>query len=322
MLRAVIDLGTNSLKCLIGRVEDSTSIISDRTYPTRLGAELARTGCIGNLAMERNLQTLRQIGQLCAELQVREIICVGAQTLRQASDAAIFRYKVKQSLAWQIIILTPEEEALLAYRAASSLAPSAEDCLVIDSGGGSTEFTFGRGHAIHSSHSLPLGAVLLTQSCIHSDPVSPEDYHRLIEQIRHELQAAFPSPEPITVIGCGGGITTIAAVSLELSSYSAERVHGSHLQAMELDRQLALYRRMDLAARKLIPGMDPSRADIILASASIIRQIMQHFQAEQIRVSVRGLRHALLEDSALFAQYLRQSKIAVDMIPHSTKMRS
>lgn len=306
MIRAVIDLGTNSLKCLIGRVEEGLDILSDRTYPTRLGAELSRTGLIGNVAMERNLQALHEISQLCAELQVREVLCVGAQTLRQASDAAIFTDRVMQEVGWKLHTLTADEEALLAYRAASSLAPPAEECLVCDSGGGSTEFTFGLGHAIHSSHSLPLGAVVLTQSRITSDPVSPQDYHHLNDHIRHELQTAFTSPEPATTIGFGGGITTIAAVSLALPAYIPEKVHGIHLTTAELDRQIELYRRLDLTARKFIPGMDPSRADIILASASIIRQIMKHFKQRQILVSARGLRHALLEDSALFARYLRR----------------
>ena len=295
MVKAVIDLGTNSFKCVIARVEESGSEVwEDGVYPCRLGAELAATGSIGSTARARALSALEEIKRRCRLRGVQKLLCVGAQTLRQARDAEVFREFVYWHLGWEVQILSGDEEARLTFLAAAGLAPSNGNVLVFDSGGGSTEFTLARGSEIMSTQSLPLGAVSLTRSFIPADPATGVEYSTLNAHIQAQLDQLFQIQPGTALIACGGGVSTMAAVSLGLAEYSAQRVDGTRLDRAELDRQLGLYRKLNLAERKLIPGLDPHRADIILAGTAIVAAVLKRCGAESLLVSTRGLRHALL----------------------------
>jgi len=304
MVKAVIDLGTNSFKCVIARVEEGgNEILEDGVYPCRLGAELAATGSIGLAARARALAALRDIKLRCRRRGVQKLLCVGVQTLRQARDAEVFRELVFWHLGWDVRILSGDEEARLSFLAAAGLVQSNENVLVFDSGGGSTEFSLARGREILGQQSLPLGAVSLTRSFILADPATEAEFAALTAAIQTQLGGLFQIPPGTTLIACGGGVTTMAAVSLGLAEYSAQRVDGTRLDQAELDRQLGLYKKLNLVERKLIPGMDPHRADIILAGAAIVAAVLKRCRADSLLVSTRGLRHALLASGHHFQDF-------------------
>lgn len=295
MVKAVIDIGSSSLKCSIARLEQGKiTILDDLNLVTKLGAELAVSGNIGTASMDRNIQALREIQASCARHQVEEVLCVGAETLRKAGDAAIFQDRVHNELGWELRILSSDEEARLSFQASASMAPDDALALVIDSGGGSTEFTFGTGGKIREKHSLPLGAMVLTRRFIHSDPASPDDRAELKRHIGAALQAAFPAPEQALAIACGGSATSLASVSLALPAFDALRIHGLQLAESEIARQVELYASLDNAARQQLIGLRKDRADIILAGAVLLQEILRHFNLAEVTVSTYGLRHALL----------------------------
>lgn len=295
MVKAVIDLGTNSVKCLIASVgKESARILLDLNKTTRLGEEIAATGRIGTRAMERNLLFLREIQRRCQELRVEKVVCVGAETLRRSQDTAVFKNRIYGEFGWELRTLSPRDEARLIFKASARMAPPGVSTLVFDTGGGSTEFSWGRDGAITSSYSLPLGAVILTSKFINSDPVSREDLTALSAYVGDQLTKLIRTETPFT-IGCGGCLTTLAAVALKLGQYDAGRIQGFSLTQQEVARQVDLYRESNDRERKNITGLPADRADIILAGAVIVLEILGYFSLSGIAVSTYGLRHALLE---------------------------
>lgn len=300
LVRAVVDIGSNSVKCVVAQgVGPEGQIIRELSQVTRLGEELAATGKIGPGAAERNLAYLSEVRNSCRELGVEQILCVGAETLRRAEDAEHFARQLKCLAGWDLRVLTPEEEARLSFEAASELAPADEACLVLDSGGGSTEFSFRDDHGMRSSHSLPLGALTLTKSFMVNDPSRLEELDRLRNHIQDLLEKAFPFPKRMFTVACGGGSCALAAVALALEPFEAGKVQGFWLSGAELASQIDLYGWTRESERPLIKGLPPGREGIILASALILEGILRHFGLEGAIVSSQGLRHALLAQKHL-----------------------
>lgn len=296
MRRAAIDIGTNSVKCLIADIRAGQLFpLLDEIRGTRLGADLDSSGSIGSAAMRRTIGALRELKELCNLYQAEKIICVGAMTLRRATNAQDFILKVKADTGLDIFVLSGEREAELSFLAAAELAQSDEgQVLVVDAGGGSTELAFGTPNQIQSLSSLPLGAVTLTARHLLSDPPLPRELESMDAEVRQSLEAHHPDPQTCPAIGCGGTLTSLAGVFHRLQSYDAAIVHGSKLTLKEVKRQIQIYTSMGLFERKSIPGLNPQRADIIIAGAAIIEGIMEHFGRADILVSDHGLRHGIL----------------------------
>lgn len=295
MIKAVIDVGTNSIKCTIAVVEQGkVAIIEDVNLIPKLGEDLASTGKIGPAAMERNITALRGIQAACAKHKVDKVVCVGAETLRKAADADVFIEKVREEFGWELRTLKSDEEAELTFLASSLMAPEGKLVLVFDCGGGSTEFTYGRGKNILAKTSLPLGALVLTKKFLFSDPAKPEESKNLEAYVAEVLAKALPAPEQAFTIGCGGSLTTLASVSLALEVFDADRIHGLKLTSAEMDRQANIYGSLKIDERTQIKGLRADRAPTILAGALILKGIMQYLGLKEVTVSTNGLRHALL----------------------------
>ncbi|MDP2173125.1 MAG: Ppx/GppA phosphatase family protein [Candidatus Cloacimonadaceae bacterium] len=301
MRKAVIDIGTNSIKCLIADLNAGHIIpVLDIIRTTRLGADLHKSAIISPSSMQRSFEAIRELKELCNLYQAEKIICVGAMTLRLASNAEEFIHRVKTEMGLDIIVLLGDKEAELSFLAAAELAEyDSDEIMVIDIGGGSTEIAIGTKKQVTRVKSLCLGAVSLTTKLLHSDPPSPQELGSLQKQIQETLEKHYPDPKSYPGIGCGGTLTSLAAVFHSLNSYNAQIVHGTMLSREEIRRQIDIYMSRNLEERKHIQGLDPQRADIIIAGTAIIYGIMEHFSRSDITVSDRGLRHGALIKSAL-----------------------
>ncbi|TAK08669.1 Ppx/GppA family phosphatase, partial [bacterium] len=278
---AAIDIGTNTILLLIAELgEDGTfRLLDDRAEITRLGEGVDRTRRIGSDGEERSVQVLKGYLERCGNLAVEEIVAVGTSALRDARNAENFKARLKQELGWDLRVLSGEEEAAYSYLAVQrGLALEGKEVLVVDVGGGSTEFIWGRGGASHRSISLNLGSVRLTERFLISDPVREEECARLAMTIDREL-------EPLrvdwtmegrfqTMVGIAGTFTTLVAIEKGLRQYSHSEVHGSLLYRAEVLRQIQLFKTKTIAERREIPGLEPKRADVILAGAMLIERIM------------------------------------------------
>jgi exopolyphosphatase/guanosine-5'-triphosphate,3'-diphosphate pyrophosphatase len=300
---AFIDIGTNTILCLIADLNsDGTfAVLDDLAEITRLGQGVHQRGSISAEAESRSLETLRRYRERCMNLGVEEITAVGTSALRDAFNSEGVRAEFKRQLGFETRVLSGEEEAGYAFLAVQKgLSLAKQELLVIDVGGGSTEFIRGNESGLLQAISIDVGAVRLTEQFLHSDPVRPAECESMLGAIEKELTRL---PDPwiraalgLTLVGIAGTFTTLSAVEKKLLRYVHGEVHGSRLTLDEVRRQVDLFKSQTIAKRRLIPGLEPKRADVILAGAYLIERIMSRFDAAQVVVSDQGVRYGLLHE--------------------------
>jgi len=296
---AVIDVGTNSVKFTISeRGEDCKwRTVVDRAEITRLGEGLEKTGEMSSDAMARTVSAIAAMAAEARDNRVTAIAAVGTMGMRTASNSEQFVEAVQQSCGVRIEVISGEEEGRLAYLAVKSGLGLAEGSLAIfDSGGGSTQFTFGRGSVVEERFSLNVGAVRYTEQYGLSGVVVSQQLDAALAAIAADLARLETRRSPDVLVGMGGTVTNIAAVKHRLAKYDADIVQGSVIERSEVERQIELYRSRSLDDRRAIIGLQPKRADVILAGACIVKTVMDTLGKANLSVSDRGLRHGLLND--------------------------
>lgn len=300
---AFIDIGTNTILCLIADLKEDHRfrVVDDLAEITRLGRGVDRTGRIGAEGEQRSLEVLRRYLERCKTLNVEGVIAVGTSALRDAQNSAEVQARIQTELGLVVRVISGEEEAAYSFLAVrSGLHLPGREVLVIDIGGGSTEFIRGNDAGVLQAVSLNLGSVRLTEQFLHSDPVRGEECEKMIRVIDQELAGLVNQWQThnsaLTLVGIAGTFTTLAAVEKKLLRYSHSEVHGCALTVAEVRRQVELFRSRTIAARKAIPGLEPKRADVILAGACLIERIMTLIDAEQVVVSDQGVRYGLLHE--------------------------
>ena len=307
---AAIDVGTNTILMLVAELEADGAfrVVADRAEIARLGEGVDHTRALSAAGVGRGLEVLREYVRACRSLGVTEIAAVGTSALRDARNAKSFIERLKRELRLELRILSGAEEAAYCFLSVQKgLALDAGEVLVVDVGGGSTEFIWARDGRLQGWASLDLGSVRLTERHLRSDPAAPEECARLarsvdqsLGKLRDDWGGKISSP---VMVGVAGTFTTMAAVQKSLIHYSHGEVHGSRLSRAEAERQAALYRSKTVAERKQITGLEPKRADVILAGALLIERIMKLFRVDEAIVSDQGIRYGLLyEKIALSSQ--------------------
>ena len=293
---ASIDIGTNTILLLIAEVgEGEINPLFEMETVVRLGENLQKTGVISSQAMDRGLQTLTQYLKQCQVWEVQKLFAVGTSALREAKNSEVFLRLVKEKLNLSIEVISGEEEAQLSFLAvAKDLQEQEKSILVVDGGGGSTEFILGRGDQISRWISLPLGSVRFTEEFLHSDPVQEEEWQKMEQEIRKLLINIPHSKEPLSIVAVGGTATTLASVEQGLEDFIAERIHHFVLEKEALKNQLLLYRTKTIEERKTIPGLPVARADVILAGAAILYLTMEEVKRPSVLISCHGVRYGLI----------------------------
>jgi exopolyphosphatase/guanosine-5'-triphosphate,3'-diphosphate pyrophosphatase len=293
---ASIDIGTNTILLLIAEVGgEKIKPLFEMETVARLGEGVQKSGILTNEAMNRGIETLSQYWERCRAMKVQKIFAVGTSALREAKNSAEFLRLVKEKLNLSIEVISGEEEARLSYLAVSKdLGEANEPILVVDVGGGSTEFILGRGNQINQWTSLPLGSVRFTEQFIHSDPVRKEEWNTMEKKIR-ELLASIPHPhEPLSMVAVGGTATTLASVEQGLEEFIPQKIHHFVLRREDLKNQLLLYRSRTIEERKKIPGLPAARADVILAGGAILYLTTEELNCPSALISCHGVRYGLL----------------------------
>jgi len=297
---AAIDVGTNSVKFHVGEraADGEWRTIVDRAEVTRLGEGLGDEGLLVSEPMERTIEAIAAMAAEAGREGVEAIAAVGTAGLRRASNRASFLDAVRQRSGVDIEVISGEEEGRLAYLAATSgLGVGAGGSLVVfDSGGGSTQLTFGDGEHVDERFSLNVGGVGVTERFGLAAAVSDETLAAAFGAIATEFARLDDRPTPETLVGMGGTVTNLAAVKHELATYDPDVVQGTVLDRKEVDRQIELYRTRAADERRAIVGLQPGRAEVILAGACIVRTILEKLGCMSLTVSDRGLRHGLIVD--------------------------
>jgi len=221
--------------------------------------------------------------------------------LRTASNASDFIARVKELTGLSLRVIEGEEEARLSYLAVLSALPIGNGELVtFDTGGGSTEFVFGRGSEMLRKFSVSLGAVRITEEFFGDDPVREGAVEAAFGEIRRSLKEGGVCGAPDALVGMGGAVTSLASVKHKMEVYDPDVVQGSVLTLEDIREMIASFSSMTLEERRGVVGLQPKRADVILAGTCIVCALLEILGASSFTVSDRGLRHGLAYE--LFAR--------------------
>jgi exopolyphosphatase/guanosine-5'-triphosphate,3'-diphosphate pyrophosphatase len=296
---AVIDVGTNSVKLHVGERDPGGSwrAIIDRAEVTRLGENLEHAGAISAEPLERTVAAIAAMVEEARRHGVRATAAAGTAGLRIAHNREDVIAAILARTGLTVEVISGEEEGRLAYLAVRAGLGAPEGSLVVfDTGGGSSQFTFGHGPQVDEQFSVPVGAVRYTERFGLAGVVEPGVLDHALAAISADLARLDGRPPPDALVAMGGAVTNITAVKLGLATYDPDLVQGAVLDRAEIDRQIELYRSRDAEARRAIVGLQPKRAEVILAGACIVRTVMEKLGQQTLTVSDRGLRHGLLID--------------------------
>lgn len=310
---ATIDIGTNSVLLLIvrPRADGTLEVLADEAHITRIGEGIGTGHEFLPAAMERTLRVLGGYAARCRELGATQILAVGTAAFRRITNARAFIDQARGTCGFTIDVIAGEREAELSYLAASH--DFGDDCLVCDIGGGSTEFIWRTApHQPITAISIPLGSVALHEQYCHSDPIDGVDYDRTRRAIsaamqQHLVHSTTPGlflsrdrayrqagRRPPHLVALAGSATTLAAMQLRLSTYNHWEVHGKVLTLQEIIALQDAMRTRTVAQRTLLPGLEPARADVILAGTLILTETMQSLGYVRVTISDRGVRWGLV----------------------------
>ena len=299
---ATIDIGTNTVLLLVAERGNDGALraIEERATITRLGEGVDRTKRLSPGAIERTRACLREYAGVVRASGAERVAVVGTSAMRDAGGAEEVREEVRAALGVEARVVSGDEEARLTFRGALSGLPleGVGDVAVFDIGGGSTEVVIGRPGSPSPpvfAESFDVGSVRLTERHLMHDPPGASECEAVARAGREAMARVPPMPGARAPIGIAGTMTTLAAVSLKLAPYDGSRVHGLRLQREPLRLIVERLAKLDLATRRDVPGMEPKRADVIVAGGLIALALLDHWEADEVTVSDRGVRWGLAE---------------------------
>jgi exopolyphosphatase / guanosine-5'-triphosphate,3'-diphosphate pyrophosphatase len=299
---AVVDIGTNSTRLLIGEVTDGrvTAELERRTAVTRLGAGVDANGRLNEEAMDRVYRTLDEYRELIDRHHAEKAIAVLTSAARDASNGPEFAGTVQERYGLTPHILAGDDEARLTFLGATSERDPNDrtPTVVIDIGGGSTELVIGAGRKATFHVSTQAGVVRQTERHLHTDPPTAEEIGELRAEVAEILAAGVPAEQRIAVehaIAVAGTATSLAAIAQELDPYDPDRVHGYHLTRSECQEILVRLANLPLEQRRKVAGLHPDRAPTIVAGVAILLESLGLFDLHELEVS----EHDILRGAAL-----------------------
>lgn len=287
---AAIDVGSNTFLLLVADYDPAAglTVIEEAEDQPRLGAGLSATGRLSDAAIERGLESLTRLRDICRRHGVARIGAAATAAVREAENGKEFVERVR-AIGIPLRIISPETEAALSYRSAAHHFPGRGRMLVADIGGGSLELVGALDDRIELTDSLPLGAVRLTEQRV--------SLTELRDQIRSRLARAIARTDwtGSRVIGSGGTFATLASVLLPHHGLQLSHpIHGMEVTARDLEWLLAELSEMSQEQRRKVPGLKPERADIIVAGLAVAAELLQHVNARSVKVNGYGLREGLI----------------------------
>jgi exopolyphosphatase/guanosine-5'-triphosphate,3'-diphosphate pyrophosphatase len=297
---AAIDVGTNTVLLLVAERRGGVlAPVLERAEITRLGRGVDASGRLDPAAIRETVRVLADFAASARSLGATRIACVATSAARDASNGAEFFEEARRAAGLVPGVISGDEEARLVWASAwRDFGAGGGPLAVLDVGGGSTELSFGDGPLPHGRTSLQVGAVRLTERHVRSDPPAAAETARVRDAARDALGAlrGLALSPGGRLIGVAGTVTTLSAVAQALPVYDAERVHGATLARDDVEALVARLGRLTVAERAALPGMEPKRADVILAGGIIVAEAMALLGFDRLTVSDRGVRWGLLHD--------------------------
>ncbi|HNQ73364.1 MAG TPA: Ppx/GppA family phosphatase [Verrucomicrobiota bacterium] len=310
--RAAIDVGTNSVKLLIAEIQGKEiHALCEASNQTRLGQGFYQTRHLQPEAIALTAQAVADYVRQARAWACETVRVFSTSVAREAVNAAALVEAIQQRTGIAVEIISGAQEADWVFRGVlSNAALPAGPLLLLDVGGGSTEFILGWQQRRLFSHSFPLGSVRLLETFPISDPPTPAELHAVTLQVRGLLteqvapvltpawQREIPRPAaPPQLVGTGGAATILARMAAQLHTFDRAQIEATRISAAWVTQQTEQLWRLPLAERRQLIGLPPSRADVILTGAVIYQAIMECLQFRELRVSTRGLRFAAVLDA-------------------------
>jgi exopolyphosphatase/guanosine-5'-triphosphate,3'-diphosphate pyrophosphatase len=293
---AVVDIGTNSTRLLIAEVGDGrVEELDRRTTVTRLGEGLEASGRLSDAAMARVSDALASYREAIDAYGAERVVAVATSAMRDAANGPAFRDDIQRRFGMDARTISGDEEARLTFLGATSGRDAAGATLVIDIGGGSTEFVTGRPGADPDFHvSTRMGSVRHTERHLHHDPPTADELDALAEDARATVEADVPADVREHVdagIAVAGTATSLAAIDQELDPYEPEKVHGYRLSLARCKALVERLAGLTVAERRELAGLHPDRAPSIVAGAAILLESMRAFGLDSVEISETDILH-------------------------------
>ena len=283
---AAIDCGTNSTRLLIG--DGSTTFEREMTI-TRLGAGVNATGSLAPDAIERTLTALRGYRSVMDRYELAGTRITATSAARDAANRADFFGPATEIVGTEPELLSGEDEGRLSFLGATSdLDPTDGPFLVVDIGGGSTEFSFGAA-TCEAAVSIDVGCVRMTEQYLESDPPLPEELSGCLQVLQlhwDDVRRAIPQLDSARrLVGLAGTVANVAMVEQGLPEYDRDRVHHFTLTKHAVEDVFRTLATESVADRKFNPGLEPARADVIVGGLCVLVSIMRNFGFDECLVS-------------------------------------
>ena len=309
--RAVIDVGTNSIKLLVADVAGrDVRPVHEESRQTRLGRGFYETRRLQPETIAHTTEAVWEFANLAREKNSDSIRVIATSAARDAVNPKDLTHAIERASNLRVEIISGEKEAEWVFKGVTTDVELAQQpLLLLDVGGGSTEFILGQGEHKHFAHSFPLGTVRLLEKFPHGDPPTRGEFNScrgwlksfLQTEVRPQIDPALRrearnSSGEIQLVGTGGTTSILGRMENKLDRFDRERIEATRLSFKQVVAHRKNLWRLPLAERKEIPGLPKLRADVILTGVLIYEAVMEEFGFEQLRISTRGLRFAAVMD--------------------------
>jgi exopolyphosphatase/guanosine-5'-triphosphate,3'-diphosphate pyrophosphatase len=296
---AAIDIGSNSIRLMVAEPlrGGNYRILDEEKEAARLGMELAKTGRLDALAIEKSLEALRRMKQIAEGYQVTQIRTIATCAVREAENGDEFVRRAREEVGLDIEVITAEQEALFAFQSVSrSFDLGGKPTAIADIGGGSTEIVLSMGNLVEAIYTTQLGAVRLSEIYGNGAGMAGEDYDRMVEAIDRQLRKHTKNLVfvPHMLYGSGGTFTSLASMVMTKKGQQDLHVRGYQVTRAEVRHLLDRLRKMPLKDRASVPGLSADRTDIIVAGLAIVDRIMDRFEINFLQAHHRGVRDGLM----------------------------
>jgi len=311
---AAIDVGSNSIRQIVADVhpDGAIDVVDEMKTHPRLGRGLERTGLLDARAMDEAIEGLTRMAMLAKQLGAHRVETVATSAVRDATDAEMFIARVREATGLRMRVLKGEDEARLSFRSAlAHFDLGAGRSVIVDIGGGSLQLSLAAEGVIDGLHSLPLGAIRMTERFLEGG--NAKGVKRLRKHVRRTLKPIVSARDwrGARVIGSGGTFTNLAGIYLTRQGmFSAKSVHGTVIPRVEVEHILDVLAEMDVVERRAMAGLNADRADIIVAGIAAIAEVLARVDAREVTVSRYGIREGLLLEAARVAPVVADPGVA------------
>jgi len=301
---AAIDIGSNSIRQIVADVstDGTIQVVDEMKAAPRLATGLAANGRLSDIAIRAAIEAVERMATLAKELGAARIDVVATSAVRDATNAAAFITEVQRVTGLRVRVLDGAEEARLSFRSAvAHFDMGVGRTVVLDIGGGSAELALSAEGVIERLVSLPFGAIRLTEEFFEHG-ITPRGVRKLRKRVSNAIRENVPRRDwrGAQLIGSGGTFTNLAGVHLARQGIltAARSVHAAHIPRADLEHILDMLADMTPDERREVPGLNPERADIIVAGVAVAAEVLRRLESRELVVSRYGIREGLLLEAA------------------------